>query len=508
MQSIVKNCALLILVAALCLVACTKHQVVDKEALIVALGSEPATLDPRFATDANGMRIVSLIFNSLIRIGPDLQIEGDAAKNWTFDQKTLSFHFKIYPNLKFSNGRALSASDIEFSFAEYRSDRSPFKSALESIRSVSVSGTNADGFVVTILLSHYSSKFLNSDLPMVRLLPREELLKNPDAFAAKPMGTGYFALVSFESNQIVLRAADQHAIHSPKIKFLVFKIIRDEFTRFQKTLKGSIDIAQAEISPSKVVEFDKRPKEFSVYRYPGLSMTYILVNLRDPVLSKLDVRRAIASSINRSEIIKYKLEGLGREATSILTPTNPYYNPDLKNISFDLASSKKIVENLGLSGKVLTLKTSNAHSAMDNARVLANQISKSGLKVTLQSYEWGTFYSDIRSGNFQLATMRWIGTLDPDIYRMAFHSAEFPPGRNRGRYNNSTLDRLTEEGLTIADENRRVKHYFEVQKIVQDDLAIIPLWYDNQVAVVHKRVHGYKAWSTSDFYPFIFVSKK
>src|SRR5690606_31549203 len=206
-----------------------------------------------------------------------------------------------------------------------------------------------------------------------------------------------------------------------------------------KTLKGSVDIAQVEIAPSKVIEFEKRPDDFQVFKYPGLSMSYILVNLKDPTLQDLKLRRALSETINRSEIVKYKLEGLGQPATSVLTPSNPYFHSQLKSLKFDLSSSQKAISELGLRNKSLTLKTSNAQSAIDNGRVLAHQLSKSGLKIKLQSYEWGTFYNDIRGGNFQLATMRWTGTLDPDIYRLAFHSKEAPPGRNRGRYLNSVV---------------------------------------------------------------------
>lgn len=485
--------------------ACTRDPAVQPDTLVVALGSQPATLDPRFATDANGMRVVALMFNSLVRIGPALQVEGDAAKTWTYKDKT--YHFQLFPGLKFANDRELTKEDIEFSFAQYRSDKSPFKSALDIIAAIEVNGDNSQGFEIKISLTDFSAKFLNSDLPVVKLLPKKEIEEAPEAFSRRPIGTGSFTLLEADNNQIRLKARSNHAIASPKVEFLLFKVIRDEFTRFQKTLKGSIDIAQAEISPSKVQEFEKKPGEFNVYKYPGLSMTYMLVNLEDSLLSQKKVRKALAESINRKEIIQYKLEGLAQEATSILTPGNPYFHSGLENIEYKPENAKQLIQDMDLTGKSITLKTSNTQSAVDNARVLAYQLSKTGLNIQLQSYEWGTFYGDIKAGNFELATMRWIGALDPDIYRLAFHSKEFPPGRNRGKYNNPTLDQLVEEGLKIADEKERIEHYKKVQELIQNDLAIIPLWYDQQVAVVHKRVEGYKPWQTSDFYPFIFVSK-
>lgn len=503
MQRFVKLALLILFGTALS--SCRSPQSTPSDTLVVALGAQPPHLDPRFATDANGMRVVGLIFNSLVRVGPDLQIQGDAAQSWTLKDATYTFH--LHPNLRFSNGRPVTQEDIDFSFQQFQDSKSPFASALQDLEKVTVNGDNKNGFLVHLKLKAFSGKFLTSDLPAVKILPRTEILKDAAAFAAKPFGTGSLALEALESNRILLKSVTDHPLHVPKYKFLEFKVIRDEFTRFQRTLKGSIDIAQAEIAPSKVAEFEKRPEQFQTFKYPGLSMTYILLNLKDPILSQREVRWALAQSIHREEIIKYKLEGLALEATSLLTPTNPFFNSALTNIPYNLAAARAVLEKYKLIGHEIKLKSSNNLSAMDNARVLAYQLSQSGLKVGLQSFEWGTFYADIQSGNFQLATMRWIGVLDPDIYRLAFHSSEFPPGRNRGRYQNAELDRLVEQGLKISDESKRREIYNRAQEIIHQDVAIIPLWYDQQVAIVHHRVQGFKPWQASDFYPFLYVSK-
>src|SRR5690606_7559484 len=116
----------------------------------------------------------------------------------------------------------------------------------------------------------------------------------------------------------------------PRFNRFEFKVIHDDFTRSQKLLKGEADVAIAELPPEIVKRLqDKEKSKVQVLTYPGLSMTYLLVNLNDPVLARRDVREALSQAINREEMITYKLLGLGEEATSILTPTNPYFNRDL-----------------------------------------------------------------------------------------------------------------------------------------------------------------------------------
>lgn len=488
----------LLLAVTLNFAACTKGgSKTPDDTVVVALGAGPATLDPRFATDANGNRIGGLIFNSLVRVGANFEPLPDAAERW--EQKDKKYTFYLRKDLKFHNGRPVTPVDLEFSVAQFAAQGSPFASTLESIQKYSAH-KEGDQIILQIELKAPSEKFLTADLPILRILPKAETTAAGPDFSKQLIGTGGFKFVKQDLNEIHLASV------SAKVKNLVFKVIRDDLTRYQKLQKGELDIAQAELPADKISEFEKRTNEFQVFRYPGLTMTYILVNFKDQTLRRKEVREALALSLDRKEIIEHKLLGLADEATSILTPQNPYFNDELSNRKTAVDAAAKLIEDLGLKGASLTLKTSNSPQAMDNAKVIANQLNRSGLNVQLQSFEWATFYDDVRKGNFQLATMKWVGTVDPDIYRMAFHSKELPPGRNRGSYQNARLDKLLNEGVT-ANREKRKKIYDEVQKIVLEDEAIIPLWYDRQVAVINKSVIGYEPNTASDFQPLLNVSK-
>jgi peptide/nickel transport system substrate-binding protein len=499
-----KKKVLLIIVPILFVLNCSNKNKPTPDSLVVALAAAPVTLDPRFSTDANGMRINSLIFNSLVKIGPELDVVGDAADSW--EVKNNTFSFKLKPNLKFSNGRNVEEEDLRFSFSEYQKDNCPFQSSFKDIKNLNIK-TLGEVLVIEFELSQFSAKFLSSDLPVFKILPKKEILEKPDEFAKNPMGTGPFKLNKIDANSVDLNVNEYFFSAKPKLSKMIFKIIRDDFTRYQKMINGEIDIAQSEIPLEKVKSFEEKREVFTVYKYPGLSFTYILLNLNDPVIKQFQARKAIAHAINTKEIIDFKLEGLGLQATSILTPSNPYFNNQLKPISFAVDLAKSIIENLKLKELKLVLKTSNTPAAVDIGKVIVNQLNQTGVTAELQSFEWGTFYGDITSGNFQLATMRWVGAIDPDIYRVALHSSEAPPGRNRGNYRNQKLDKLLDEGLSIKDQQKRIEHYQEVQKIVLEELPIIPLWYNQQVAIVNNRVKGYHPTKNGDFSSLEYVYK-
>jgi len=498
MRLIATRSPLNFILASVLISGCTGSKKTPTDTLVVALGSAPSTLDPRFATDANGMRIGGLIFNSLVRAGSDFQPVNEAAESWTYKNRT--FTFRLREDLRFHNGRAVAPEDVLFSFEQFRAPTSPFSSILGLIENVEV--TQQGGRLqVKIAVKNYSDKFLISDLPAVRILPKEETLKAGPNFTKQLIGTGGYKFIKQDMTNIQLEAV------TAKTKNLHFKVIRDDFTRYQKMLKGEVDIVQADIPADKVEDFERRQQDFQVLRYPGLTMTYILLNFKDPLLQSKAVRLALAQTLNRQEIITHKLRGLGVEATSLLTPNNPYFNSELKNPPFDPAAAKATLEKSNAAGKTLILKTSNSPQAVDNGKVLSHQMSASGLNVQLQSYEWATFYDDIKKGNFQMATMKWVGTIDPDLYRIAFHSKEVPPGRNRGAYSNTKLDELLEKSASTEDPATRKKIIHQVQKMVHDDVVIIPLWYDQQVAVAKKNILDYHPVQSGDFWPFLTTRK-
>lgn len=465
--------------------ACTPAQQNQNDVLVVALSAAPNTLDPRFATDAVGMRIDDLLFTSIVRLGPHLTIIGEAARSWTFNDNT--FVFQLQPDLTFSDGQPVTASDLEFSFAQFMSPKSPYSSSLSCIDKLEVRYDQHERYL-KLHLKSYSADFL-TELAAVKILPQKAVLASGDDFAKSLVGSGSFSLEQQTADEIVLRARPHHALATPKMQTVVFKVIRDEMTRYLKTLHGDIDISQSEIPPSKVSELHANP-DLQVFTGPGLSMSYILINFNDPKLQSLAARQAISLALNRDEIVRYKLAGFASPATSILTPASPFFYADLPKLEFNLEKAKALVRNLGLAD--LTLKTSNVQVAIENGKVITNQLTQAGLTTKLQSFEWGTFYNDLKQGHFQLATLSWVGVADPGIYKTALHSHELPPtGRNRGHYHNEKLDKLLDAGILIANQQIRLKHYQEIQKIVLDDLPIIPLWYNQDIAIVHKKVKGY-----------------
>jgi peptide/nickel transport system substrate-binding protein len=105
--------------------------------------------------------------------------------------------------------------------------------------------------------------------------------------------------------------------------------------------------------------------------------------------------------------------------------------------------------------------------------------------------------------------MRWVGLFEPDIYRDTLSSKEFAPdGHNRGFYSNANFDTLVEAARFEIDPKKRKALYTKAQKIIAEDLPILPLWYNSNVSVIGPRVLNFEPATNGSFVPLTQVSKK
>ncbi|MFQ6111216.1 MAG: ABC transporter substrate-binding protein, partial [Nitrospinota bacterium] len=242
---------------------------------------------------------------------------------------------------------------------------------------------------------------------------------------------------------------------------------------------------------------------------PGTNFSYIGMNLRDPILRRPKVRRALAHAIDRETIIRYILKGLAREADSLLPEGHWAHAPGLPRYGYEPERAKALLDEAGLPDPdgpgprvrfTLLYKTSQNELRRRIAEVFQEQLREVGVKLKIRSYEWGTFFGDIRSGNFQLYGLTWVGIDDPDIYYYIFHSRMMPPrGANRGGYLNPRVDRLLEEGRRTWERGRRREIYAEIQRILGRELPYINLWHGTNVAVMAKEVRGFEVYPDEDF---------
>lgn len=486
---------LFILITTHFLLSCQKPQTTPKDSVVIAINAIPPQLDPRLATDAVGMRLSNILFTGILRFNKDLKLEGELAKSWSY--KNLTYKFELKPQLKFSDNSDVRARDIEWSINEFLKEGSAFADSFKVIDSYKVE-YGPKNYYLEFKLKKFSSSFL-SDLRVIKILRND--------FLEKKIFSGPFIVESSDNKRIVLKSNSGFSFFKPHIKNVIFEIIRDDFTRYLKILNQEVDIIQNDMDFRRIAKLSTQ-KYLKVFHQTSLSMSYLLVNHTNEKLKNIESRKAIALTLQRENIIKYKFLNYAKLATSLIAPKHEMFNNEIFNFHQDIELAKKLAHESGLQtdnnhSSPLILKSTNNAQTVEILEVLANDLQQAQISVKAQVQDWGSLYEDIKSTKFDLALMKWVNLVDADIYRQALHTKETPPGRNRGQYSNSKLDSIVEQAREEENTQKRFELYKKAQQIAYDDFAVIPLWYDDDIAIVNSRVQNFQLYPTSDYY-FLF----
>lgn len=497
-KPVTKAYFLLLLTGALLsvFVGCHSEHGTTADELVVAIGSRPTNLDPRFAPDAFSDKISKLIFSPLLQRNAQGVLEGHLAS--AIDRPDeLTWIATLRRDAYFHDGSPVTADDV---VATYRSILDPSLGTIKRLFLEPIDSIQApDPYSVVFKLKRAYAPFPEV-LAGIGVAPAKSLATLGLDFRDELLGSGPFI---FDSNtadgQVLLRRNSSWFGGEVKMESVRFRVVPDATVRVLELLHGSADISQNDIPPHVVERLATEP-ELVVQTGQSTLSKYLAFNLKHPALTDRRVRQAIAHAINREDIIRYKLRGYATSASSFLLPGSWAYAESSQGYPYNPERSEELLDAAGLTRPTnggarleLTYRTSMDQTAIDVARILARQLGKVGIEVRLKSNEWGVFFSDIKQGDFDLYSLTAVGVTDPDWYRYVFHSDSFPPdGANRPRYHQARVDELLDLGRRATNREARRMVYREVQEITSQDIPLLPLWYQHTVAVTRNNVHGFE----------------
>lgn len=451
--------------------------------LRMGLADAPRNLDPRLATDATSERINRLLYRRLV--------EFDAASRpvpglATWEQLTpVRYLFTLgEAGRTFSDGSRLDTEDVEATYASILdpAEASPHRALLSVIREMETHGPDRIEFRLSApdpLFPAYLG---------IGILPAE-LIRSGHEFQRAPVGSGPFRFLDWpEPGRLLLeRGRDRQRLELLTVK--------DPNVRVMKLLRGEVQLLQNDLAPELLDYLRGRP-EVQVREIGGANFSYLGFNLRDPITGLPAVRRAVAHAIDRRAILRFLFRDGGRLAEAMFPPEHWAGAPGLAGHAYDPERSRALLASIGFGPERplrLVYKTSSDPFRVRLATLLQAQLARVGIRIEVRSYDWGTFYGDIKAGRFQLYSLSWVGVRTPDIFRYVFHSASVPPqGANRGRYQSPEADRIIETARAEQDPDRQAAYYRELQALLLDELPYVPLWYENQVCAYRIGVEGYR----------------
>jgi peptide/nickel transport system substrate-binding protein len=485
----------LLLMLLLQLVACGRRDS-DPGTLRFLIESSPNNLDLRQGTDAQSERVGGLIYDALVKKDEHFVLQPWLATSWERpDPLTWVFHLRN--GVRFHDGKPLTAEDVAWSI----------RSMIDGTLITAKSGTLAD--VTRVEVRDPLTVVVRTRQPDASLLFNlsDGLFGVVEKGAGRdeglhPVGTGPFRFVSqMQDKEVVLERNPDYWAGAPKIERVRFQVVPDTITAALEMRKGSGDIESNVLTPDMVHAL-RRERSVVVESGPGSIVMYANFNVQDAKLRDPRVRQAIAFAIDRPLLIAALWRGEAQIADTLL-PAGHWAAAsaaELPQYPHDVSRAIALLDAAGLrpdrNGVRLrfTLKTSTDETTRLVAQAMQQELRAAGIRLDIRSAEFGTFYSDITHGAFEMYMLRWIGSNeDPDFLRYAFATASFPPkGGNRGRYSNPQVDALLLKANAETDEAARRADYVRVQQILARDLPSIPLWYPNNAVVHSTRVTGVK----------------
>lgn len=496
-----KRCLALIYFFLLTFLGCNQN---ENNTFTILIEFPIDTLDPRYAVSAYSIKACRLIYNSLVKIDHRLEVTNDLAEEIHFISPT-ELSVRIKKGVKFHNGKELTSEDVKYTFDSINNPdkRSPYYGMYSKIKEIEV----IDRYNLIFRLNSPHSPFI-SDLVM-SIIPKDS--DNNYNLSKNPIGSNVFKIHKYISEEHIILEKVDNTINFPN-KYLSFKTVRDDNTRILSLLNNGGDLIQNAVSP--IIAAELKDENIKVISAPSILYTYIGINLTDPILSNKSVRKAIAYAIDRESIIKSKFMGMARLSDSVLVPEHWAYEKEVERYEFNPQKAKRLLDEAGFFDPdgdgpqkrfSITYKTSTNKFRIQIAKMICKMLEDIGIDVKLRAYEFGTFFSDIKSGNFQIYTMQWTEPIEPDFFYWLFHSKSIPDvkgttnGANRGRYINPEIDILLDEGRRELNRDKRKEIYSKVQKIISDELPYISLWHEHNIVIMNSQYSNYNIFPNASF---------
>ncbi len=375
----------------LLLASCSRKP--DPNTLVMVIEFSPTNLDPRVGVDAQSERIDTLLFDSLVRRDDHFNLQPWLADSWEIpNAQTYIFH--LHHAVRFHNGQPLTARDVKWTFDSLLSGK--IRSAKTSTYAPVDHIDAPDDYTVVFRLKEpFAPMLWNLSDGAIGIVP----YGSGDDFNRNPIGSGPFRFVSAQMDkEVVIERNPNYWATPAKLERVEFKVIPDATTRALELRKRSADIALNSLVADTVVALE-RDHDLTVAKSDGTVYAYLAMNLRDPILQDVRVRRAIAYAINVQPIIHYLLRDQARPAYSVLPPQHWAYDADVAKYPYDPARARQILDDAGYRATDrirfhLTMKTSTDESTRLLAAVLQQQLREVGIALDIRTFEFATFFAE------------------------------------------------------------------------------------------------------------------
>jgi len=481
--------------------------------------SNIATLDPAFARKQAEIWPMNHLYNGLVQLDENLNIQPAIAKKWTFSNngKTIDFtlHNKIYfhKNIAFGKDstRTVTAKDFEYSFNRLLDKKvaSPGKWVLNNIKKFyAVNDT-----IFRIELKEAFPPFLGLlTMKYCSVVPKEAVAYYGNKFRSNPVGTGPFYLkLWIENTKLVLRKnknyfETENGKKLPYLEAISITFLPDKQSEFLQFIQGNLDVLSGIDASFKDEVLTQTgnlkttyQNKINLQKAPYLNTEYLgfymEVNPKYPT-ANIKIRKAINYGFDRVKMIKYLRNGIGTPAINGFIPKGLPSFCNIKGYTYKPEKAKKLIQDYILETKdknpQVTITTDAQY--LDLCEYIQQEMSNLGLEVKIDVLPPSMLRQGKSQGKLPVFRASWIADYpDAENYLSLYYSKFFTPnGSNYTHFKNEKFDQLYEKAIATIDNRKRYKIYKKMDSIIIAQAPIVPLYYDEVTLFSQKNIKNLK----------------
>ncbi len=530
--------------------------------VVIRLPNEPDMLNPARSQSAYATQIEEQIFLPLAEIDPydytltPLLIDHTPVQEPITqgpDSGGILYHYRIRDGATWEDGTPVTGDDYAFTIKmvlDPKVDVAQWRGFLSFITDVQIDPKDRRSFTVTV-----GEPYVLSDLVTCNLNIYEKAVYDPqrhlDDFSVRALstaavadslaqhdprlqqfaetfmqsrfanevvtGSGAYRLASWETGQrIILERKNDwwgdHVQDKPTLlnaypEKLIYEIVPDENTALTMLKDGTLDV-MSEVSPRSFLELKADSAYTDKLQFFTVKLqvcNYLCLNNRNPILSDIRVRKALAHAVDYEGLIQNVALGMAERTIGPVHPDLDYYNKDIAPVRYDLDQARALLASAGWSDTngngivdkviggqrtelTLDMTVTQKPEGQAVALLLKESAARAGIDINIVTRDGAAFSQDVRARNFDIVPLRMSSPITlNDPYQDWSSSSDVPGGGNRSGFHNATADSLITVIRRTSDAVARTSAFKELQAVIAEEQPVIFLYVPLERIIASKR---------------------
>lgn len=448
-----------------------------KDSVKIAVYSDFSSFDPYNSGMTLDKVVYSNVFDCLLRYY-DGQFENVLCENYELSEDGTVYTFHLKEGVKFHNGETLTANDVVFSMnrAKEGSETSNFTKTIVSTEAV-------DELTVKITLEKPYVPFLNAVASNVCIMNEKAVTEAGDEITQKPVGTGPYVFKQWDAgSQVVLERFEDYHGELPSIKDASYVVLTNPETALIATQTGELDVTYT--IPTVAVEELKSSDSLVLDLNPTMGSGYIVLNTEAEFLNDVNFRMALAYATNRDQLVEVGMDGVAEKSSLLWDEKTVGFSGKYSLPEYDVEKAKEYLAKTSYNGEQIDFKVGYENYKKIGI-VYQEQLKKIGVNISVELLEANTWVTDMKAGNYGASTIVMTQDPDVDLWSTVLHSNAIG-GYNFSRLNNPDVDHAFDVGSSVLDENKRKETYSAIEKVLYEDVILIPI-YKRVVTCAHSK---------------------